>query len=372
MNDRSNNKASSPWKLLVFAAIVTLCALVFVKAQNAFIPLVAGWALAYLTMPLVRKLGGRIKSHRVSVGIAMSLVLGGIVVLVSLSAPVIEREVEVLGSLAKEATEPESPLWQKLKSLDRDGIVEGWVRSLTEEKIETFVAEEIDVKRLVGEALNQSLKAVRGVLGGAKAALGWFLTLTLTLVFWVFLLLDYQRFHGSWHEYIPSTWRETVVSFIGDLDGALRVYFRGQALIAGTVGLVFALCFSLIGLELGFLFGLVVGALNLVPYLQVVAIPPALILALLTGLQTDTSVGVMMGLTLGVFAFVQLFQEVVVTPKIMGDATGLRPVVILFAVLFWGELLGFVGLLLAIPLSCVGLTWYKRAIDPPSVQTIKE
>ena len=76
----------------------------------------------------------------------------------------------------------------------------------------------------------------------------------------------------------------------------------------------------------------------------------------------------MMAWTLAVFAIVQLVQEILITPKIMGDATGLRPVVILFAVLVWGELLGFVGLLLAIPLSCVGLTWYKRAIDPPSIQ----
>ena len=190
----------------------------------------------------------------------------------------------------------------------------------------------------------------------------------LTVVFWVFLLLDYQRFRGSWHGYVPSAWRETVVSFIGDLDDALRVYFRGQILIATIVGLSFAIGFSVIGLELGFLFGLVVGALNLVPYLQVVAIPPALVLATLTALQSEASVGAMMSWTLAIFAIVQLMQEVVITPKVMGEATGLRPVVILFAVLLWGELLGFVGLLLAIPLSCVGLTWYKRAIEPPSVQ----
>ena len=135
-------------------------------------------------------------------------------------------------------------MWNKLKGLDKNGVVEGWIRSVTEDEIETFVLDDIDVKQMVGEALNQTLRAFRGVLGGAKAALGWLLTIMLTVVFWVFLLLDYQRFRGSWHGYVPSAWRETVVSFIGDLDDALRVYFRGQVLIASIVGLTFAIGFS--------------------------------------------------------------------------------------------------------------------------------
>lgn len=351
---------------------VVVSAWVLVTAKAAFIPLIAGWALAYLTMPLVSKIGTRVNSHRLAVAFAMTIVFGILGLGVGLSAPVIEAEVRVLGDLAKEATQAESPLWNKLKGLDKDGVVEGWIRSVTEDEIETFILDDIDVKQVVGEALNQSLKAVRGVLGGAKAALAWFFTMMLTVVFWVFLLLDYQRFHGSWHSYIPQPWRVTLVSFISDLDDALRVYFRGQVLIASIVGVSFAIGFSLVGLELGFLFGLLVGALNLVPYLQVVAIPPALVLATLTALQTGTSVGAMMVWTLAVFAVVQLMQEIVITPKVMGEATGLRPVVILFAVLVWGELLGFVGLLLAIPLSCVGLTWYKRAIDPPSVQPVEQ
>ena len=367
MTEGSRN-AYSMSRLVIIAIGVALSVWVLVTAKSAFIPLVAGWALAYLTMPLVSKIGTRVKSHRTAVAIAMTLVLGLASLAFTLSAPVIEAEIRVLGELAKEATQPESSLWNKLKGLDKNGVVEGWIRSVTEDEIETFVLDDIDVKQMVGEALNQTLRAFRGVLGGAKAALGWLLTMMLTVVFWVFLLLDYQRFRGSWHGYIPSAWRETVVSFIGDLDDALRLYFRGQVLIASIVGLTFAIGFSLIGLELGFLFGLVVGALNLVPYLQVVAIPPALVLATLTALQSEASVGAMMSWTLAIFAVVQLMQEVVITPKVMGEATGLRPVVILFAVLLWGELLGFVGLLLAIPLSCVGLTWYKRAIEPPSVQ----
>ncbi len=360
--------AYSMGRLIAVAIGIGISAWVLVTAKTAFIPLIAGWALAYLTMPLVSKIGLRVNSHRLAVGLAMSIVFGLVALALALSAPVIEGEIRVLGELAKDAAQPESPLWNKLKGLDKDGVVEGWIRSISEDEIETFVLDDLDIKKVVGEALNQSFRAVRGVLGGAKAALGWFFTVMLTIVFWVFLLLDYQRFHGSWHRYIPQAWRSTVVSFIGDLDDALRVYFRGQVLIASIVGVSFAVGFSLIGLELGFLFGLVVGALNLVPYLQVVAIPPALVLATLTALQSEASVGAMMSWTLAIFAIVQLMQEVVITPKVMGEATGLRPVVILFAVLLWGELLGFVGLLLAIPLSCVGLTWYKRAIDPPSIQ----
>ena len=106
-------------------------------------------------------------------------------------------------------------------------MVEGWIRSVTEDEIETFVLDDIDVKQMVGEALNQTLRAFRGVL--AASGFGLALDHDAHGRVWVFLLLDYQRFRGSWHGYIPSAWRETVVSFIGDLDDALRLYFEGRS-----------------------------------------------------------------------------------------------------------------------------------------------
>jgi predicted PurR-regulated permease PerM len=99
-----------------------------------------------------------------------------------------------------------------------------------------------------------------------------------------------------------------------------------------------------------------------VPYLQLVGVVPAVILAVVTAVEQGSPVqGYLIGVGV-VFLVAQILQDVVITPRIMGEATGLRPVVILFCVFFWGKLLGFLGVLLAIPLTCLGLAHYRRLL----------
>ena len=108
--------------------------------------------------------------------------------------------------------------------------------------------------------------------------------------------------------------------------------------------------------------GLFVGALNMIPYLQTVGLIPALVLALLRAVEHGGGLIESILLTLLVFAVVQVIQDAILTPRIMGKATGLKPVWILLGVFIWGKLLGFLGLVLAIPLTCLGLAYYRRFI----------
>ncbi|UCG34038.1 MAG: AI-2E family transporter, partial [Phycisphaerales bacterium] len=108
--------------------------------------------------------------------------------------------------------------------------------------------------------------------------------------------------------------------------------------------------------------GLFIGLLNMVPYLQTIGVVPAVMLAAMTAFEKDGSlVWYLVGVGI-VFAVVQTTQDALLTPRIMGKVTGLRPAVILFSVLFWGKLLGMLGLVLAIPLSCLGLAYYRRLL----------
>jgi len=120
--------------------------------------------------------------------------------------------------------------------------------------------------------------------------------------------------------------------------------------------------FTLIGLPMAIPFGLFIGLLNMVPYLQAVALVPAMLLAALRALEGDGSFVGSIGLTLLVFVVVQFVQDGLLTPRIMGQATGLRPILILLGVFIWGKLLGFLGLLLAIPLTCLGIAYYRRIV----------
>ena len=108
------------------------------------------------------------------------------------------------------------------------------------------------------------------------------------------------------------------------------------------------------------LLGLMLGLMNMVPYLQLLGIPPAFFLALLHAVDTGGSVWTAMGLTALVFGVVQVMQDAVLTPRIMGGVTGLSPAIILLSLSVWGKILGFLGLIIAIPATCLVLAYYRR------------
>lgn len=186
--------------------------------------------------------------------------------------------------------------------------------------------------------------------------------LVIVLLYLVFLLLDYPVYARVWKTFLPPAYRDTIVSFITEFDVAMRRYFRGQAMIALAMAVLFSIGFSLIRLPLAIPLGLFVGALNMVPYLQAVGVIPAVFLAGLKALETNAAFGTTILLTLLVFVVAQLLQDAIINPRIMGRATGLRPIAILLGVFVWGKILGFLGVLLAIPLTCLGLAYYRRFI----------
>jgi len=186
--------------------------------------------------------------------------------------------------------------------------------------------------------------------------------LIIVLIYLVFLLLDYPEYVQTARDLLPPNYKGEIIDFLGQFNTALRQYFRGQSLVAFFVGTLFAVGFTVIGLPMAVPFGLFIGLLNMVPYLQLVAILPAVILAGLRALEGDASFVGSVAMTLGVFAVVQVIQDALLVPRIMGKVTGLRPVAILLGVFIWGKLLGFLGLLLAIPLTCLGIAYYRRFV----------
>lgn len=187
--------------------------------------------------------------------------------------------------------------------------------------------------------------------------------LVLAAVFLFFLLLDYPAYVAMGRDYLPPDYRKEILSFLHEFDFVLRRYLRGQFVVAMLTGMILALGFSIIGLPLAIPMGLLIGALNMVPYLQSIALPPMLFLALMRPFEHPgaTLAGSIL-LVLLVFAVTQVIQDTVLTPRIMGKATGLKPVAILLGVFIWGKLLGMLGLLLAIPLTSLGIAYYRRVV----------
>jgi predicted PurR-regulated permease PerM len=205
-----------------------------------------------------------------------------------------------------------------------------------------------------------ALSAGVSVASFVISLLGWFVV---PVYFSFFLLLDspgrleVRRFLPFLKEetrndvaYLASQFVEIVVAF-----------FRGQLIIAFLQGLLFAIGFSLVGLKYGFIIGMVLGFLNLIPYLgSLVGLATALPLAYF---QSGGGLS-RVALVILVFAIVQAIEAYVLTPRIMGDRTGLHPMVIIVAILFWGSALdGIMGMILAIPLTAFLVVFGRLARD---------
>jgi predicted PurR-regulated permease PerM len=207
---------------------------------------------------------------------------------------------------------------------------------------------------------NRVLPGVWGIITGTASFLMGLVGLAVIGLYLVFLLMDYPKVGPAWKNLLPPTYREPVIRFVEEFDDGMNRYFRAQATVASIVGGLFAIGFWIIGLPMGILLGLFIGLLNMVPYLQIVGLIPAFLLSFVHAIETGSSFWVILGMTGAVFVVVQTIQDTILVPRIMGRVTGLSPAVILLSLSVWGKLLGFFGLLIALPITCLLLAYYRR------------
>ena len=142
----------------------------------------------------------------------------------------------------------------------------------------------------------------------------------------------------------------------------MNKYFRGQALVALCVGILFSIGFLIIDFPIAVGLGMFIGLLNMVPYLQLVGFVPAILLAIVKAADTGQNFWVIMLMVLIVFAVVQIIQDTFLTPKIMGHVTGLHSAIILLSLSIWGSLLGILGMIIALPLTTLSIDYYQKYV----------
>ncbi|MCP4594139.1 MAG: AI-2E family transporter [bacterium] len=346
---------------------------------DVLIPFAVALLLAYLLNPIVTAVQARLGGRRgPAVGIT---VVGTFVVMIAALftvVPLVTHEFAIFGEqirqlgfvrgledgppLAEQVQEGQESIAQAYQTF-RDRQSEG-VQQILDESIATL-SENLSPERASELLANLAKRIAPGLLGLVSGMLSFLLGLTgivVVVLYLIFILLDYERVSVRWRDLLPPSYKDPILLFVDEFSLAMRRYFRSQFVVAIIVGILFAVGFKLIGLRMGILLGLFVGALNMVPYLQVVGLIPALLLGVFRAMESGSSlVGPLLGVLL-VFAIVQIIQDGVIVPRIMGKATGLRPIVILLGVFVWGKLLGFLGLVLAIPLTCLGVAYYGRFV----------
>ncbi len=355
-------------RLVISAATVVALLLLLRFLADVLLPFVAAVLLAYLLNPIVERLDRRIKRRTVSVLIVVAGVFLILLAMLIVLIPVLHAELtgiaEVVGQFRGELADLKGPdqTW-----LDRYRQFYDAQSPRTQVLLDQVrqTLQEADLGEMALAAAKKLIPGVWGVLTGAVTTLLGLMGLVVVLVYMVFLLMDYPSYHRQWKELLPPAHRGWVVEFLEEFTEAMGRYFRSQSLVALIAGVLFVIGFWSIGLKMALVLGLFIGALSMVPYLQAVGLIPALLLAVVRSIEKGSGLIWSVVLVLAVFAVVQTIQDLLLTPRIMGKQTGLKPVAIMLGVFIWGKLLGFLGVLLAIPLTCLGLAYYRRFVPGP-------
>lgn len=309
-------------------------------------PFVLAAVLAYALHPLVERLHARRIPRWLGAGVAISLLsLIGLLVLL-LILPVITNQLPLLKeqvpALLERFNQALLPLAGRF-GLDLQidvAQVRGWLRDL--------------ISGHESELITGLLSSLR-IGGSALAAL--FGNLILAPIVAYYLLLDWQDLVARTKRLVPPRWLATVQSFLDETDEVLGQYLRGQLLVMGILAVFYTVGLAVVGLKLALPIGVFTGLAVFVPYL---GFGLGLVMGLLAAvLQFQSLLGV--ALVALVFIVGQVIESMYVTPRLLGERIGLHPIAVIFALMAFGHLFGFVGVLVALPASAVLLVAIRRA-----------
>lgn len=322
--------------------------------SSVLLPFFIAWLLAYMLYPLVcfLQFRCRLRNRVVSIIVALLLVLGVITGAMFLIVPPMIGEVTKLSRYV-------TPIAQQY--LGESGIAESIDRFVQQFVNKNTIVQLIQQDKVM-DALQMGLAQAWDIVYHAMGFILGIFVVFVVFLYMFFILLDYEKLSNGWVRLIPADKRPFFQGLAEDVEHGMNSYFRGQSLIALIVGILFSIGFLIIDFPLAIGLGLFIGFLNLVPYLQLIGLIPTIFLALLKSLETGQNFWVIMLMAMAVFAVVQSIQDMYLTPRIMGHVMGLNPAVILLSLSVWGSLLGFIGLIVALPLTTLCLSYYRRFV----------
>ena len=359
------------WAL--FAGLAWSLVLLLDYLSDVLLPFFAGLVVAYFLDPITDRVQRLIKPRVLAALFTLSLIILAIFIFAWQMVPIVGNELADMGrTVSKMATDSE--LAQAAKERLPKNVWEELNELFKHDDVKRYLTSDGAI-RMAKDTSKKILPGVWGVLSGAANVFAFITGILVIIIYVVFLLIDYDNMASRWRDYLPPSMRDHVSEFVDEFIQATNRYFRSQALVASCVAVLFAIGFSIIGLPLAILMGIFIGLLNMVPYLQILGIIPCLLLAGLKSLEQGESFLGSMAIVIFIFGLVQVIQETVLVPRIQGKAMGLSPAIILLSLSVWGKLLGFLGLILALPLTCLGLTYYRRYFlrnNQPGLSTIEK
>jgi predicted PurR-regulated permease PerM len=302
------------------------------RLQTVLTPIAAALAIAYMLNPVVTALERRRVSRITSVSVALILLLiVGVVLLMVGGAQLLQLAERIPGYF---------------------NAAQGW---LAANFPSLFPEEGLEREKVLEQIKEHGTALARAVFdfgGNLLSNVMYWLTLTVLVPMYTFFFL--WRFNDvvrAARDHLPGAYRPTIVHVVTTIDRAIATFFRGRLVVSLVVGVLTGILWLIIGVPLAPLLGAAAGVLNLVPFLSVLALPPALLLTYLDAAEAGANWVQPVVLVMAAYMFVQALESFVLTPYVESKSSGMHPVTTVVALLIGGELAGLLGMLLSIPIA---------------------
>ena len=338
------------WTGIILLVVAVLCTLNYLS--DVLIPFFVAWLLAYLLYPIVKFIENRLHIRFRPVSIILTLLfVGTILGLIGylIVPPMIEqfqRLYDILIHWVRETTHTNNlSAWLSEKVLENQEQITAFFKS-----------------RDFTNVLKTSAPKLFSFVGQTASVLISIVASMITLLYMFFILLDYESLTQNWIRIFPKKVRPFWRELAKDVERELNNYIRGQGGVALCMGIMFCIGFTIIDFPMAIGLGILIGIMDLIPYLHTFALIPTAFLAMLKAADTGQSFWLVFGMAFAVFAVVQIITDMIVTPKIMGKAMGLNPAILLLSLSVWGSVLGFIGLIIALPLTTLIIAYWQRYV----------
>lgn len=343
---------------LIFMTVLVAGYFLVCYLSPVLVPFVVAWAFAYILYPVVNFFQYKCRFHfrMLSILVTLVIVIGIISTLLYLAIPVMLEEL------------------LHLKDVAIAYVSGGTGADSLPEVVQKFIRENSDklrIERLLNEkdlmsGLKEALPRVWNMLLSTANVLISIVSSLIALLYLVFMLNDYDRVKKGWIRFVPKSKRSMAKKIVSDIDNGMSGYFRGQALVALANCVLFSVGFMIIGFPMPVGLGVFIGLISFIPYVQLLGFFPATVLAILCSVDTGRNFWMLMLGVIAVYCIVQVLQDSIITPHIMGKILGLRPAVVLLSLTVWSYLLGIIGLIIALPLTQILISYYRHyVVDDP-------
>ena len=342
-------------RMFVLTIIVLLVLWGIRAIWDVLLPFLLAGIFAYVVMPLVRffQYTLRLRSRGLSVILTLGVIGALIYLAIIYVVPSVKEEVEKTLQMISSYNGGQDLISMLLPRSVRDYF--------TNNRTWGNLSRNLSIDKVI-ENTKLILDQVGGIINSTLSVFSWGFVFLMGIVYFIFILLDFEGLGRGIISLFPVTLRPMMRTIFSDLDRYMNSYFRGQALVALSVGVLLSIGFNIIGLPMATAMGIFIGLLNFIPYMQALGIIPLGLAGLLMAAQNGENVFVCLLLAYGVLIIVQIIQDMILVPRIMGHTMGMRPSLILLVLTIWGYLLGFFGMLIALPATMFLYSFYKRYI----------